>query len=326
MMMEISAHLRRRRQAVEPRRGPRVRSGVPASADGVASRSSWTRTTRVVTEVKSPAALDLFQSSGTVVLEEGWKLLDIRTRTDKTAASKRDAEDDDVILPQGLSVDQEREVTRADRLDKKTSPPKRFNRRFSAHGDGDGGQEPGRPGAGRGDARSGARHARHARGGPRDHLLTRGYVVREAVATPKGVCADRGCAREGPQPGHDRGMGARVAQRIAARDETLPDFMTRINEFVKDVVREALELRWRNARRHQESASSGPTGNRTAPAATRPARPARPIDDTIASSPGESATPTSLTSSFAIGFTSRRSGRIRRRPAGRSSRVTTRWW
>jgi len=108
-----------------------------------------TKVTSVVTVVESPGLdgsviRDRFRSSGTVVIQWGWKILDIGT--EKKVAKGKKARDaakdaggdeggtggdvsggDDTDLPVGLSVGQERPVTEVAVQTKETKPPKRFN-------------------------------------------------------------------------------------------------------------------------------------------------------------------------------------------------------
>ncbi len=81
-----------------------------------------TRVTRVTTWVPAEArpgeAVDLFRSSGTVVTQVGWKILDIRVRQPHEAAGAAQAS-----LPDGLAVGQVRPVTAIDIQEKQTSPP-----------------------------------------------------------------------------------------------------------------------------------------------------------------------------------------------------------
>jgi DNA topoisomerase-3 len=76
-----------------------------------------TRVTQVVTEVKSDAAVDLFRSSGTVVTQQGWKVLDVEPARKKS---------EEPALPDGLAPGQQRPVTKTEVLHKQTEPPRRF--------------------------------------------------------------------------------------------------------------------------------------------------------------------------------------------------------
>ncbi len=110
-----------------------------------------TRVTSVVTVVESSQDLtgadggsplqdmaatirDHFRSSGTVVTQWGWKVLDFATEKKVAKGKKASAQagsdgegGDDVNLPDGLAAGQERPVTDVDVQTKETKPPKRFN-------------------------------------------------------------------------------------------------------------------------------------------------------------------------------------------------------
>ena len=75
-------------------------------------------TTDVVTAVRTGELVDRFHSSGTVVEEAGWKVLDIK--------SGKAATSDDDALPSGLAPGVQATVTEADAVAKKTRPPPRF--------------------------------------------------------------------------------------------------------------------------------------------------------------------------------------------------------
>jgi DNA topoisomerase-3 len=73
-------------------------------------------TTTVITAVANPGVLDRFHTSGTTVQQEGWKVLDLKT--------KKDAEEKP--LPPGLETGQPQTVTDVKSVRKRTRPPKRF--------------------------------------------------------------------------------------------------------------------------------------------------------------------------------------------------------
>ena len=75
------------------------------------------RVSTIITQVESAwGARDQFRSSGTVVTQRGWKVLDIELK-EKT---------DEPVLPEGLTAGQERPVAEVRVLRKQTRPPKRF--------------------------------------------------------------------------------------------------------------------------------------------------------------------------------------------------------
>ncbi|MEZ5399509.1 MAG: DNA topoisomerase 3 [Bryobacteraceae bacterium] len=79
----------------------------------------WSVTT-VTTGVRNEAlgSLDRFHSTGSMVVEPGWKVLDIVTR--------RREETEEQTLPSGLAAGQPQRIVEVEALEKKTRPPKRF--------------------------------------------------------------------------------------------------------------------------------------------------------------------------------------------------------
>ena len=93
---------------------------------------SVTATTTVVTAIRSPGFVDRYRSSGTVVLDAGWKTVEPDPpRRRKGGKGKGDGDDagaaeEDETLPPGLAAGQPKQVVDAGALQKKTRPPKRF--------------------------------------------------------------------------------------------------------------------------------------------------------------------------------------------------------
>jgi DNA topoisomerase-3 len=95
-----------------------------------------TRSTQVVTAVGSEGAVDSFRSSGTVVTQVGWKVLDLEPPRPPQRARGKDhpVEDGEAVddkadlqkLPDGLAPGQVREVVAIEIQRKKTEPPRRF--------------------------------------------------------------------------------------------------------------------------------------------------------------------------------------------------------
>jgi len=91
----------------------------------------WSVTT-VITAIRNPdvikpGAIDRYHSSGSQVLQVGWKVLDLappaKPRKGKGGAADQPAEQ---ALPSGLAKDQPQDVVDAQAVHKKTRPPKRF--------------------------------------------------------------------------------------------------------------------------------------------------------------------------------------------------------
>ncbi|MFN7937437.1 MAG: DNA topoisomerase 3 [Bryobacteraceae bacterium] len=95
----------------------------------------WSVTT-VITAVRNEAegSTDRFHSSGSMVKEEGWKVLDIaggkKSGAKKKAGAGEDGEEagegEGAALPPGLEEQQPQEVLEVDSVSKKTRPPKRL--------------------------------------------------------------------------------------------------------------------------------------------------------------------------------------------------------
>jgi DNA topoisomerase-3 len=95
----------------------------------------WSVTT-VITAVRNEAvgSLDRFHSTGSMVIEEGWKVLDIAVARKKQRRKKGDSSEvsgdgppeDAQALPPGLEEGQRQEVADVETIEKKTRPPKRF--------------------------------------------------------------------------------------------------------------------------------------------------------------------------------------------------------
>ena len=90
-----------------------------------------TAVTTVITAIANPGMLDRYHSSGTVVIQQGWKVLDLATEK-KPSKAKKDAGDEDAspqglqALPDTLREGQPQQVLDATAARKKTRPPKRL--------------------------------------------------------------------------------------------------------------------------------------------------------------------------------------------------------
>ena len=83
--------------------------------------------TTVITVIETSGMLDHFHSSGTVVQQVGWKVLDLqvekKAKKSKTAADENTAEQ---LLPASLAKDQPQDVENVEAASKKTRAPRRF--------------------------------------------------------------------------------------------------------------------------------------------------------------------------------------------------------
>ena len=92
-----------------------------------------TAVTTVITAIENPGFLDRYHSSGTVILQQGWKILDIAPEKKSTSKKKTASADGDDDLPAGMQAlpealreGQPQNVLDATATRKKTRPPKRF--------------------------------------------------------------------------------------------------------------------------------------------------------------------------------------------------------
>ena len=198
--------------------------------------------TTVITRVASgePAAVDRFHSSGTMVQQAGWKVLEpAPSRPPRTAGGGGDEAEAD--LPPGLAAGQPKTVDGVEALEKKTRPPRRFTdatlltamETAGAHLD---------------DRELSEAMKERGLGTPAtraeiiETLLRRGYAERQA----KALCAtDTGIRLIDlvhPQVKSAALTGEWEAQlaRIRRKEVRLAEFMERIEAFVRDLVGQTL--------------------------------------------------------------------------------------
>ncbi len=91
----------------------------------------WSVTT-VITAIRNADAIDRYHTSGSAVMQVGWKVLDVAppAKTKKGKAGEGSASGSEQraeqALPAGLAKDQPQDVVDVEVLKKKTRPPKRF--------------------------------------------------------------------------------------------------------------------------------------------------------------------------------------------------------
>src|SRR3984957_7210423 len=81
--------------------------------------------TTVITAIRSAAIVDRYRTTGTVVRQAGWKILDPGTDT-RQREPKKGADTTDQALPATLAQGQPQNVTKIEAQKKKTRPPQRF--------------------------------------------------------------------------------------------------------------------------------------------------------------------------------------------------------
>ncbi|MDQ6705981.1 MAG: DNA topoisomerase 3, partial [Acidobacteriota bacterium] len=88
--------------------------------------------TTVITAITNPDIVDRYHSTGTVVRQLGWKVLDIGSESKKTKPRRASKDTEDTseasaqALPPGLRAEQVQDVLSAESVLKKTRPPKRL--------------------------------------------------------------------------------------------------------------------------------------------------------------------------------------------------------
>ena len=185
-----------------------------------------TRVTTVITEVSSENAKDLFRSSGTMITQVGWKVLD--------PPSRKKAEGP--MLP-GLAAGQRRPVEAIEVLHKETKPPKRFNDATLLTAMETAGKTL--------DDRELEQAMRErglgtpaTRAAILETLLQRGYVERDGkalLATERGISLINTVDERVKSPSMT-GTWEYALKRMEAGEGTLDAFMARIEKFVREVV------------------------------------------------------------------------------------------
>ena len=209
--------------------------------------------TSVVTRVASDSALDRFASSGTAVEQVGWKALDPPlARPDRPApgGAGRDDEGDPALdLPPGLAAGQAKRVAGVEAVPKKTRPPRRFTDATLLTA-----ME--RAGAALDDRELSEAMRERGLGTPAtraetiETLLRRGYAERQGKAL---AATDTGIRLVDlvPPPLKSAvltGEWEAELARMRRKEVRLPEFMQRIEAFVRELVGVTLGARTLGAR------------------------------------------------------------------------------
>ena len=204
-------------------------------------------TTTVITGIANPGALDRYLTSGTTVQQEGWKVLDLKT--------KKDAAEEP--LPSGLETGQPQTVTDVKSVRKRTRPPKRFNDATLLTAMETAGKTLDEKELSDAMKESGL-GTPATRAAIIEVLLKRGYILREGKAieaTDKGIRLIEVVHPEVKSPAMT-GQWEACLRRIQRGTAQLQPFLEGIENYVRDVV--------------------GRTGERPPAAAPRQERPAPP--------------------------------------------------
>ena len=237
------------------------------------------RVTTVVTGVKTAEAMDRFRTSGTVVTQLGWKVLDIEPAKKDRGAQAEPA------LPVGLAVGQVRRVEKTAVLHKETEPPRHLT---------DATLLTAMETAGRDLGNRELEDAMRERGlgtpatraAILETLLTRGYAERKGkslVATAKGA-ALIDVVHEAVKSPSLTGEWELQLKHLELGQGTLGEFMQRIERFVAELVGEV-------SRMPPSAHTGGPA--RPAEGERRDTQLGAPAS-AVASTPGEVHTPRDL--------------------------------
>jgi DNA topoisomerase-3 len=197
--------------------------------------------TTVITGVASgePATMDRFVSSGTTVEQAGWKVLDpVPSRPARSVGDVRSREDEpEPDLPPGLATGQPKRVDAVEAVEETTRPPRRFTdatlltamETAGAHLD---------------DRELSEAMKERGLGTPAtraeiiETLLRRGYAARQGKALAATETGIRLVDLIDPQLKNAALTGEWEAQlaRIRKKEVGLPDFMGRIESFVRELV------------------------------------------------------------------------------------------
>jgi len=192
--------------------------------------------TTVITAIRSERILDRYRTTGTVVRQTGWKILDAGAEA-RRREPKRDAEATDQALPATLAQGQPQNVTNIEAQKKKTRPPQRFTdatiltamqtagRSLDEKELSDAMKETG----------LGTPATRAA---IIEVLLKRGYVIRSGKsleATDKGIHLIEVVHPEVKSPAMT-GQWEAFLNRIQQGEAQLDPFLERISEYVRSVV------------------------------------------------------------------------------------------
>ena len=189
--------------------------------------------TEVITVIENPGVNDHFETTGTGVLQVGWKVLDLAPERKKNAKPDEDVE----VIPSGLAVEQLQEVVDAKALKKKTRPPKRFTEATLLTAMETAGKTLDEKELSDAMKESGLGTSA-TRASIIEVLLTREYIVRDGKmleATDKGVHLIEVVHPEVKSPAMT-GQWERYLRQIQEGNASLPPFMQGIEEYVTDVV------------------------------------------------------------------------------------------
>jgi DNA topoisomerase-3 len=194
--------------------------------------------TTVITaiRVETEPTVDRYRTTGTVVRQVGWKILDIGSEP-RTREPKKDAEAKAQALPATLAQGQAQDVTKVEAVKKKTRPPQRFTDATILTAMQTAGKTLDEKELSEAMKESGL-GTPATRAAIIEVLLKRGYVVRSGKsleATDKGIHLIEIVHPEVKSPAMT-GQWEAFLNRIQQGDAQLNPFMERISEYVRSVV------------------------------------------------------------------------------------------
>ena len=197
--------------------------------------------TTVITTIANPGIVDHYHSTGTVVRQIGWKVLDIGSESKKKSKPKEGGEETTdgagQVLPASLRADQLQDVLKADSVLKKTRPPKRLTDATLLTAMQTAGKTLDEKELSDAMKESGL-GTPATRASIIEVLLKRGYVQRQGKtleATDKGIHLIEVVHPEVKSPAMT-GQWEAFLKRIERRNAELPPFLQGIEQYVRDVV------------------------------------------------------------------------------------------
>jgi DNA topoisomerase-3 len=194
--------------------------------------------TTVITAITTEEIVDRYQTKGTLVQQEGWKVLDLkaekRKRTAKTSADEKEPEQ---ILPVSLAEGQQQKVAAIEAKKKKTKPPKRFTEGTLLTAMQTAGQSLDEKELSEAMKETGL-GTPATRAAIIEVLLKRGYIIRSGKsleATEKGVHLIEVVHPEAKSPAMT-GQWEAFLKKIQQGEEHLDPFLAGISDYVRSVV------------------------------------------------------------------------------------------
>jgi DNA topoisomerase III len=192
--------------------------------------------TTVITAIRSAAMVDRYRTTGTVVRQAGWKILDPGADTRRREPG-RDAELTDQALPATLAQGQPQTVTKIEAQKKKTRPPQRFTDATILTAMQTAGKSLDEKELSDAMKETGL-GTPATRAAIIEVLLKRGYVIRSGKsleATEKGIHLIEVVHPEVKSPAMT-GQWEAFLNRIQHGEAKLDPFLERISEYVRSVV------------------------------------------------------------------------------------------